>query len=434
MSEPKLQTLSREELYEKVWSSSGVKLSEELGVSDVAIAKRCQKLNVPRPPRGYWAKVEAGQQPKRPPLPPSAESKFIQEAQKPIGKSLVLPADSEALHPLAAEFLKAIKEGKLSYDKKRVNLRESALPEAEISKEIAPRAAQAFHAVLQVVEARGIHFRKCQSRYGGGHFRKGNDRLYFKLEEELVAKPHADVRRSRTYGYREEPTVLSGRLSISLDETSYSSSKAKRWVESEKISLEVVVAEAAKFVCDFYVEAQKRRETEKIEQEKRRAEEEIRWKKHQEEQAVRAQEKEREEHAKSLREVADHRIEDLAKAAEWWHFHESAVAFIAECERRWRNAKGGELSSEQCDWLAWANETAKNASPFESGYPDPSRDGKFDPTSVPFGGPYPEARHFPKPPSMPEIPAPVVVQQGYGAPSHQPPPQRFPFWLMHRRR
>jgi biotin operon repressor len=33
--------LTREELYEKVWSTPGTKLAEELGISDVAITKRC---------------------------------------------------------------------------------------------------------------------------------------------------------------------------------------------------------------------------------------------------------------------------------------------------------------------------------------------------------------------------------------------------------
>jgi hypothetical protein len=40
------------------------------GVSDVAIAKACALLDIPKPPRGYWAKKAAGQKlPNRPPLP-----------------------------------------------------------------------------------------------------------------------------------------------------------------------------------------------------------------------------------------------------------------------------------------------------------------------------------------------------------------------------
>ena len=34
-----------------IWSAPASKLSAEFGISDVAIAKRCKKLNVPRPAR-----------------------------------------------------------------------------------------------------------------------------------------------------------------------------------------------------------------------------------------------------------------------------------------------------------------------------------------------------------------------------------------------
>jgi len=50
--------ISKEELEELVWSMSTVKVAKLLGVSDVAIAKRCKLLGVEKPPRGYWAKVQ----------------------------------------------------------------------------------------------------------------------------------------------------------------------------------------------------------------------------------------------------------------------------------------------------------------------------------------------------------------------------------------
>jgi hypothetical protein len=40
---------------------------DELGVSDVAIAKLCTRFQVPKPSRGYWARVQSGQTPRRPP-------------------------------------------------------------------------------------------------------------------------------------------------------------------------------------------------------------------------------------------------------------------------------------------------------------------------------------------------------------------------------
>ncbi len=35
-------------------------LAPKYGFSDVGLAKICEKLKIPRPERGYWAKVQAG--------------------------------------------------------------------------------------------------------------------------------------------------------------------------------------------------------------------------------------------------------------------------------------------------------------------------------------------------------------------------------------
>jgi len=62
-------TLSREDLYELAWSKPILELSKDFGISDVALAKRCRRLGIPLPGRGYWARVDAGQKPYRPKLP-----------------------------------------------------------------------------------------------------------------------------------------------------------------------------------------------------------------------------------------------------------------------------------------------------------------------------------------------------------------------------
>lgn len=61
-------TLTRQDLYELVWSKPLVELAKDFSLSDVALAKRCRKLAVPVPGRGYWARVAAGQAPRQPPL------------------------------------------------------------------------------------------------------------------------------------------------------------------------------------------------------------------------------------------------------------------------------------------------------------------------------------------------------------------------------
>jgi hypothetical protein len=70
MTAPSPLTLSRQALYELVWSKPLMELAQDFGLSDVALAKRCRKLGVPVPGRGYWARVAAGQDPYRPALKP----------------------------------------------------------------------------------------------------------------------------------------------------------------------------------------------------------------------------------------------------------------------------------------------------------------------------------------------------------------------------
>ena len=61
--------VSREALYEMVWSEPMLRVAARLGVSSSYMARVCTLLNVPRPERGYWAKLAVGKAPKQPPLP-----------------------------------------------------------------------------------------------------------------------------------------------------------------------------------------------------------------------------------------------------------------------------------------------------------------------------------------------------------------------------
>lgn len=82
------RSISREALYELVWSEPLTKVGARLGVSDVAVAKWCKRLDVPRPGRGYWAKLSYGKAPAKPALPPatptSAASVVVHHGGVPI--------------------------------------------------------------------------------------------------------------------------------------------------------------------------------------------------------------------------------------------------------------------------------------------------------------------------------------------------------------
>ena len=55
----KIQWPDTEILKRLVWEKSVIALSKELGISDKAIEKRCKKLGIEKPPRGYWQKKYA---------------------------------------------------------------------------------------------------------------------------------------------------------------------------------------------------------------------------------------------------------------------------------------------------------------------------------------------------------------------------------------
>ena len=46
-----------------------LRVAARFGVSSSYMARVCTLLNVPRPERGYWAKLAVGKAPKQPPLP-----------------------------------------------------------------------------------------------------------------------------------------------------------------------------------------------------------------------------------------------------------------------------------------------------------------------------------------------------------------------------
>lgn len=59
----------RETLHNEVWTSPLKTVAEKYGVSDSTLRKYCIKFSVPLPPRGYWGKVEKGENPNKRELP-----------------------------------------------------------------------------------------------------------------------------------------------------------------------------------------------------------------------------------------------------------------------------------------------------------------------------------------------------------------------------
>lgn len=106
MEQPK-RILSREELHDLVWSTPMQKLAESYGLSDRGLAKICERHLVPPPPRGYWAKVQAGQPAKKPKLR-SVENSALHTVH--IGTKVVTPQSTYLAEVLAAARLEVARE------------------------------------------------------------------------------------------------------------------------------------------------------------------------------------------------------------------------------------------------------------------------------------------------------------------------------------
>lgn len=429
-----LANLTREQLYEKVWSTPCIKLAAEFGLSDVAIAKRCKKLEVPRPSRGYWAKLEAGRKPRRVPLPPTQEEEFTRLAGKDPVRRKLPRADEASLAPLAAEFLAALKKCKNRWDS-RIHLKEPSWPEASVSPALAERCAQAFHVILQGTDGVGLPFRKSRSSYEGGVFRLGHDQLFFAMEEDLIASPERARGRGRRLAYSAygENRVPCGSLTFKINSSRYGRDTEKQWREGEDGVLEDVLVKVVAGIRGHFVQVRKKRVQDAIDQERHRLEAEERHREYVKKEAMEEAAKRRTKHAKAVRKVVRTRRDDLLKAAEWWRLHCVALDYIADCERRWMVAQDGQLHPYQLTWLKWARETAATLSPSACGYPDPAKDGLVEMGSIPFGGPYPETRKFTRPPTMPKVSKPKVTKQGYYGETVSTP-QPYPFWLKNQRR
>lgn len=63
-------TVTREQIYQEIWSEPVHTVAARYGISDVGLAKVCRRHRIPLPGRGYWQQLRAGQRLWRQPLPP----------------------------------------------------------------------------------------------------------------------------------------------------------------------------------------------------------------------------------------------------------------------------------------------------------------------------------------------------------------------------
>lgn len=106
MNDKRASQLTRQELYDLVWKTPMTKLAAEFGLSDVGLAKVCKRYDIPRPPVGYWAKLEFGKKVTQTPLPPRDNNEVVSFATQSssINPKAPLPKPNDQPASIASEF------------------------------------------------------------------------------------------------------------------------------------------------------------------------------------------------------------------------------------------------------------------------------------------------------------------------------------------
>lgn len=88
--------VTREQLYELVWSAPMTQLAAELKMTGSGLAQALRANGIPLPERGYWNKLQAGKPARRIPLPPRSAG---QDALLPLHGTLAERFRSEPAEP-----------------------------------------------------------------------------------------------------------------------------------------------------------------------------------------------------------------------------------------------------------------------------------------------------------------------------------------------
>lgn len=307
-------TLTREELYEQVWSEPMWTLAPRLGLSDVGLAKTCRRMKIPVPGRGYWAKKQAGYALRRTNLPKlsvavaaalgtvSIRSVAAKRAARERRASLVEQEHPTIVvadvltdpHPLVAHTIKSLRRLKPN--------REGVLPrtvtvdylDVRVTLDTVDRAMLILDALIKALDERDVEISiDVQSKTTSTRAHVLGEMIPFHIDEHLEQIEVEEQKRPRHQHEwtptPEKRTVGSGELGFYIDVGwlhQEAGSIRKSWRDGNKQRLEDLLSkivtglfEAAKALK---LDREVREEQERRWQEQRRRERRVAWEKNQE--------------------------------------------------------------------------------------------------------------------------------------------------------
>ena len=164
-------SVNRQELYDLVWSEPMLKVAARFEVSSSYMARVCTLLNVPRPERGYWAKLTVGKATRQPPLPEARpgdvliwsrngdQSRFhrlLPKRPADLPRRRNMPVGPRATqHPLLVGAKPLFEAGRLSYGAEYLKPAKRLLVDLAVSKTGLDKALTFANQLFLAFEERG---------------------------------------------------------------------------------------------------------------------------------------------------------------------------------------------------------------------------------------------------------------------------------------
>jgi hypothetical protein len=350
------------------------RLGLEFGISGNGLAKICQRLHVPYPPRGYWAKKEAGKATtvaELPPLPPGTPTdveiypsppqpqepppiQAVIAAAESSASSITVPETLENAHPKIKAWLAEHKEQQA--EREREHKRRSrdgwswAKPLlADLTKRDLYRF-RATSALFKAVEAAGGRVESAIIT-GKVTFLIDGQKIECSIVEKMrqsLLVPREEGEKWTAYpGFHQNGLTSSGFLRVTI--TTYLRGGTKEWVETSNKKMGVLLPEIVGRIMaagpilnewdrELKEEALKRKEEEERRQERRR-----------------------------LKQRDEHRWRQFCAFATDWQERARLLTFLAEIESRSAEANATIAEQQLSEWIAWAQQKIDSLDPFQNG-------------------------------------------------------------------
>jgi hypothetical protein len=331
------QRISRDELYSLVWKTPMDRLRNQFGISGNGLAKICDRLEIPYPPRGYWAKKEAGKpvvtfklppkqddvpewvdiQPNSPKPAPLPEAKALAEAARAAVIEILVSEGLDDLHPKVTAWLAEHKrEQREREQENRKRRRDGWSWTRPLLDDLSERDLYRFRvssAIFKAVEKAGGKIQdapitgKVTFLVGG---RQVECSIVEKMQKPLV-RPQGQAAKWTAYPEHHQTGLQSsGFLRVTI--TTYLGGRQLQWIETPTKKIGEWLPEIAGAIIGAS-EILAQREREREESERRWREEEARrWE-------IRRQ-----------KELDDRRWSLFREKADNWGEYARLVAFIAE--------------------------------------------------------------------------------------------------------